>query len=95
MTNTPKGGRGRKVPYQTCTVRIPAAIRDQVDRMASQYRASVIEGSEFSYDLGHPTLDQAIMLAKKVLKQKRSAKYTIINLLQVMYNTKLTEKDFD
>lgn len=95
MTDLPKGGRGKKVPYETTTVRIPVAIKDQVEDMANRYRTSVIEGSEFTPDDDGYDLDRAVALAKKLLKQKRSTKQTIINLLQVIYNTKLTLKDFE
>ena len=89
----PKGGRGHKAPYDTVTVRIPAAIRDEVDVLADRYRASVLEGNEFAAS-GTPTLQDAVAEAKRILKQKKSAKQSIINLLQVLYNTVLSEKDF-
>lgn len=95
MAILPKGGRGHKVPYETCTVRIPVAIKDQVEQLANEYRTAAIEGNQFTVDTGVYTLDKAIAIAKKLLKQKRSAKQTIINLLQVIYNTKLDVKDFD
>jgi hypothetical protein len=95
MTDLPKGGRGKKVPYETTTVRIPIAIKDQVEDMANRYRTAVIEGSEFTPGDGGCDLNRAVALAKKLLRQKRSAKLTIINLLQVLYNTKLTLKDFE
>lgn len=90
----PKGGRGKRAPYDTCTVRIPAAIRDEVDSLAERYRASVLEGSEFIAS-GSTSLSDALVEARKILAQKRSAKQSIIKLLQVIYKQKISEIDLE
>lgn len=90
----PKGGRGKKAPYDTRTVRIPVAVLAEVEAIAEQYRLSVLEGGEFKAG-GNPTLDEAIAIAKEVLKQKRSAKQSVRKLLQVLYNAKVTDKMLD
>lgn len=37
----PVGGRGKTVPYETITVRVPAPIRDEVDDLSARFRAKV------------------------------------------------------
>lgn len=90
----PKGGRGHKAPYTTCIVRIPEDIRHLVEALSEQYRISVVEQTEFTAS-GLPSLEEALIEAKKILAQKRSAKESIIKLLQVLYNTKLSKSDLD
>ena len=38
----PVGGRGRKAPYQTTTVRIPVDIKHQVDLLVAQFRGDCL-----------------------------------------------------
>jgi len=37
----PVGGRGKIVPYETVTVRVPAPIRDDVDDLSARFRAKI------------------------------------------------------
>lgn len=38
----PVGGRGRKAPYKTTTVRIPVDIKQQVDLLVAQFRGDCL-----------------------------------------------------
>ena len=90
----PKGGRGKKAPYETITVRIPVPIQLRVEAMAEQYRLSVLEGDEF-IEGGNPTFDQALEAAIKVARQKKSGKDSLIKLLQVLYGVRVTKEMLD
>lgn len=91
----PKGGRGHKAPYETCTVRIPTAVRDLVEAIAEEYRLSALEGREFIPADSSPQFEEALAKAKKVAAQKQSGRKSIVNLLQLLYNRKVSEKDLD
>jgi len=36
------GGRGKKAPYESITVRVPKPIRPEVDKLVEDYRRSVL-----------------------------------------------------
>lgn len=80
----PLGGRGIKAPYQTTHVRIPVDIKAQVEALSNAYKEGrVIDDSQ--------TLSQAeaIELAHKILKAKKSARVSLKNLLTGIYKTEI------
>jgi hypothetical protein len=101
--NKPIGGRGKKAPYNTVVMRIPKPLAEKVERIVDWYRIAALEGivtqddlrrlepwkSEYSC-LGK---SEAILRAKEILRQKKSAKQSLLKLLQVLYGLEIDEKD--
>ena len=78
----PKGGRGVKAPYTTTHVRVPEPIKARVEAMSQAYK----DGA-----LSEPiSFDEAIEIAHKVLKQKKSAKVSVQNLLTAIYGKEVS-----
>lgn len=81
MTDIYKGGRGLKAPYETTHVRIPVAIKKRVENLSKAYKQGEIE------QLPEPiTLAEAIEIARQILKQKKSARVSLENLLTRLYS---------
>jgi phage tail tape-measure protein len=76
-----RGGRGVKAPYESTHVRIPVPIKDKVEALSQAYKDGNLE------DLESKTvdLDNAIELARGILKQKKSARVSMENLLKAIY----------
>jgi hypothetical protein len=78
----PKGGRGVKAPYTTTHVRVPEPIKARVEAMSQAYK----DGT-----LNEPiSFDEAVETAHKILKQKKSAKVSIQNLLTAIYGKEIS-----
>lgn len=76
----PLGGRGKKVPYSSETVRVPNPIRNQVNKLVTSF----YEGNQASL---LPDLNDAIEQANSILKQKKSARESLSKFLSVLYKT--------
>jgi phage tail tape-measure protein len=76
-----RGGRGVKAPYESTHVRIPLPIKDKVEALSQAYKDGNLD------DLESKTvdLDNAIELARGILKQKKSARVSLENFLKVIY----------
>ena len=64
----PVGGKGKK--NETTHVRVPKAIKDDVVRLVDRF----YDDGQYSLTDSVPTVDEAIIEAKRILKQKKSAK---------------------
>lgn len=42
----PKGGRGKKAPYETTVIRVPVPIRAEVESLIKQYQANALENDK-------------------------------------------------
>ena len=72
-----KGGRGVKAPYTTTHVRVPEPIKARVEAMSQAFKDG---------ELSEPiSFDEAVEMAQKILKQKKSAKVSIQSLLTAIY----------
>lgn len=91
----PKGGRGHKAPYETCTVRVPVPIRDKVETVVEQYRLSVLKGEGGSVRVVNPSFEQALDAARKIDRQKKSRRQSLRKLLQVLYDVEITDEMLD
>jgi len=104
MTHSFKGGRGKKAPYHTTVVRVPTPILPDVQRLITDFREDLI--NDYSRTDSHtisicssdstslPSLKQALDLAKEVKKSKKSASYSLIKLLQLLYkDDSITQED--
>ena len=101
MSNAPKGGRGKKAPYETTHVRIPVALKPAVERAVGEFRELALNGEidpEFPISQAGelqikkpehnnllPSLEEATQIAEKLLRQKKSARKTVEKLLEALY----------
>jgi hypothetical protein len=76
-----RGGRGVKAPYESTHVRIPLPIKDRVEILSKAYKDGTLD------DLEPKTVDlnNAIELAREILKKKKSARVSLENLLKAIY----------
>lgn len=81
----PKGGRGRKAPYETTHVRVPVPIKPMIEKAIQQF----YEGGENS-DSELLSLDESLELAQQILKQKKSARVSMEKLLTAIYRTDIS-----
>lgn len=80
-----KGGRGVKAPYETTHVRVPLPIKDKVQQIIDDYK----NGTD---SRGNDIIEyeQALELAKEILKHKKSARVSLKNLLTGIYGKDVT-----
>ena len=75
-----KGGRGAKAPYETTHVRIPTPIKERVEELSEAFKQGKL------HDSSQPMqLDEAVTAAREILKQKKSARISMENLLTSIY----------
>lgn len=88
MTNKPVGGRGKKASYETVVIRVPKPIVNEVQLLINNFR------DDSFVDISKKTVPRelAIEEAKKILKSKKSAKQSLLKLLQVLYDDKIKEE---
>ena len=89
MTSKPLGGRGKKAPYETLIMRVPVPLVSQVEQIVNNYRSEVIAGIPARQKLINR--DDAVQEAKKILNGKKSARQSVLKLLQVLYGNDVTE----
>jgi len=88
----PKGGRGKKVPYNSCTVRIPVDLKETVESLVENYRQFILEGIESkSNDI--PPIEEIKELSKQLLKGRKTKKDIVIKLVMSIYKVTLTDED--
>jgi hypothetical protein len=88
----PKGGRGKKVPYNSLTVRIPEDLKDTVESLVNDYRQFILDGIK-STESDIPTIDEIKELSKQLLKSRATRKDIVIKLVTSIYGIVLTDKD--
>jgi hypothetical protein len=88
----PKGGRGKKVPYTSVTVRVPEDLKDTVETLVNNYRQSILEGIEINSS-EIPSIDEIKLLSKQLLKGRTTRKDIIIKLVTSIYGVILTDED--
>lgn len=75
-----RGGRGVKAPYESTHVRVPVPIKDRVEVLCKAFKDGRLD-DENSF----PTLDESVETARKILKQKKSARISLESLLTSIY----------
>ena len=90
--NKPKGGRGKKAPYNSLTVRIPEDLKDRVESLVEDYRQFILDGIQ-STDNDIPTIDEIKELSKQLLKGRTTRKDIVVKLVTSIYGVTLTDKD--
>lgn len=88
----PKGGRGKKVPYNSLTVRIPEELKDKVESLVDDYRQFILDGIQSKND-DIPSIDEIKELSKQLLKGRTTRKDIVIKLVTSIYAVTLTDKD--
>lgn len=88
----PKGGRGKKAPYSSVTVRVPEDLKETVEALVSDYRQSVLEGIEIKSS-SIPSIDKIKLLSKQLLKGRSTRKDIVIKLVTSIYSVTLTDED--
>jgi hypothetical protein len=99
----PLGGRGLRQSYETKVIRVPVplveTINDLVDKFYGNYNPdnpdSDLLTDKVTSSLGVCTVSKqdAITKAKVIISRKKSAKVSVLNLLQVLYKDKLLSID--
>jgi hypothetical protein len=82
----PVGGRGNKAPYETTHVRVPTPIKPEIERLIEEFR----EGRTQQQENPLTSLEDVILTAREILKQKKSARVSIEKLLTVIYGQNVT-----
>lgn len=88
----PKGGRGKKAPYETTIKRIPIELESQIESMIESYRLKVIDGIE-SQDTGIMPIEKTKELSRKLLRAKTSKIDTIIKLVTSIYGVEISKDE--
>lgn len=83
----PKGGRGIKAPYTTKTLRIPSPLVPHVRRLIEAFHG--VDSDDEIQEL--PELDRALAEAGRILKSRKSAKWSMTQLLKRLYKTENIE----
>jgi len=95
MTSKPKGGRGHTAPYTTTHLRVPTAIKEQLQLAVDNYKELVLSGEvdpDQKIDLWETKIsnkDEAVEIARGILKGKKSAKESMTKLLTALYGEKI------
>ncbi len=74
-----KGGRGVKAPYESTHVRVPLPVKEKVEAIIEAFKTG--EAEEKETELSE---DEIIEIAKKILKQKKSAKTSLESFLKII-----------
>lgn len=88
----PKGGRGKKAPYSSVTVRVPEELKSKVEEIVEAYRQYILEGIETQVNSLLP-IDDAKELAKKLLAGRSTRKDLAIKLITSIYGEEIKEDD--
>lgn len=101
--NKPVGGRGHKAPYETKILRVPVPLVTDFEGMIEYYRNGLAMGIDseelmnrsIAKRLGYTELKkpEALVEAKKILSSRKSARQSLLKLLQVIYGNEITEDD--
>jgi hypothetical protein len=90
--NKSKGGRGKKLPYNSITVRIPENLKSQVEALVNDYRQFILDGIETNND-NIPSIDEIKQLSKQLLKSRATRKDIVIKLVMSIYGIEITDND--
>lgn len=77
----PVGGRGIKAPYESTHVRVPTPIKPEVEKLIQRF----YEGGDIEDKKVLTSLDDAVVTAKNILLQKKSARVSMSKLLTAIY----------
>lgn len=81
----PSGGRGKKAPYETTHVRVPEPIKAEIQKLIERFHDNY---SDTSTNLV-TSLPEALVAAKGILAQKKSARISLEKLLTALYRSEI------
>jgi hypothetical protein len=87
MASKPVGGRGKKAGYETKLMRVPLPVVSAIEKIVDDFR----DGSE--NETKQLSFDEALQAAKKIMKKKKSARQSLLNLLQDIYGREVDTLD--
>lgn len=87
MVSKPVGGRGKKAGYETKLMRVPLPVVPAIEKIVDDFR----DGSE--NETKQLSFDEALQAAKKIMKKKKSARQSLLNLLQDIYGREVDTLD--
>ena len=64
----PKGGRGKKAPYETQQMRVPTPIKDQVNSLIAKFRGEILDDSKIFENLFNSVDNTQLSLELENLK---------------------------
>lgn len=89
-----KGGRGKKAPYESKTVRIPLPLEEKVNQLIQEFHDGRSSDDSSNSLVNHlAKIDEAISIAKDILKSKKSAKISLTKFIANLYH--LNEEDIN
>ena len=88
----PKGGRGKKAPYNSVTVRVPEDLKETVETLVDDYRHGRRGLTEIKSS-AIPSIDDIKLLSKQLLKGRATRKEIVIKLVMGIYGVTLTDED--
>ena len=100
-----KGGRGKKAPYETTHIRVPLPLKSSIEQLIKEWfdlvDTGVISSSQslkdMYKDLAHTNKNAywAINKAIDIAKQKKSAKVSLLKLVNELYEQQFTLADLE
>ena len=88
----PIGGRGKRAPYETTHMRVPLPLKSQIEQLIEDYRLSILDGVDRPSSELIP-LDEALIIAQKLLRSKTAKNDTVAKLLTSIYKTDISKED--
>lgn len=88
----PMGGRGKRAPYETTHMRVPLPLKNQIEQLIEDYRLSILDGIDRPSSELIP-IDEALVIAQKLLRSKTAKNETIAKLLTSIYKTEVSKED--
>jgi hypothetical protein len=73
-------------------MRVPLPLKSQIEQLIENYRLSAIEGIDAPSSELIP-LEEALEIAQKLLRAKKSKNETVEKLLTSIYKTEITKED--
>jgi hypothetical protein len=74
------GGRGKKAPWEIGMVRTPEPIKPDIQKLVDDWKLSQLEDG-YTRQVQIVSVDKARSIVEKVLRQKRSARVSVLAVL--------------
>jgi predicted RNase H-like nuclease (RuvC/YqgF family) len=88
----PKGGRGKKAPYETTQMRVPVPIKEQVNSLIAKFRGEVLDDNNLLEPVNNSHLSLELeSLQSEIQKLKTALEISEIEKLKL--NTALEENN--
>lgn len=81
-----KGGRGKKKPYETVTMRIPLPIKEMVEAMRDDFESGKLLEDVVTEAYKRVNWDKVMDKTVAALRQKKTTKVMIKKLVSSLFN---------